>query len=1019
MYRFGLDIGANSIGWCCLKLNDQGQPVVLIDAGVRLFPDGRNPKDGNSNAVERRLPRQQRRQRDRRLQRQQALLKYLIHDNLFPDNADERKSLEKLDPYELRFRGLHEKLTLHELGRALFHINQRRGFKSNRKVDRGDDDTGKIKTGIQQLREHMHQTQAATYGAFLHYRRQKCLPVRVKMHGQGAKAAYEYYPDRSLLEEEFAILWNSQAQHHKTLTEELKTKFFKIIFSQRPLRPVPVGQCFYIPEEKRAPNALPIVQHFRIYQEVNNLRILDASHKERDLTKQERDAIAQKLLGQQKVTFDGMRRLLKLPDSARFNLESEKRKDLKGDETAKVLSDKKRFGKAWRAFKLQEQMDIVHMLINEEDEAALVATLRDRYGLKPAVAASVANAPLPQGHSRLGVTALSRITEALVADVITYDKAVLQAGFLHHSDFRTGEIHDQLPYYGQLLQKHVIPPAERDEEDRSSGWEERYFGKITNPTVHIVLNQLRKLMNALIECYGHPEEIVLELARELKMGKQAKDALAKQQKEHQEANDARRLELERLGLEVNPENLLRMRLWEELNPHEPQSRRCPYTGEIISINRLFSPEVEVEHILPFSRTLDNSPANKTVSMRWANRFKKNQSPYEAFASSPKGIVWEEVLERSLALPKNKRWRFGQEAMDRFEGEHSFLDRHLVETQYTTRLAKEYLSAVCDPNKVWGIPGRLTALLRRKWGLGKSRLDHRHHALDAIVVGVTDRGMLQAVSRASARDEELLNGRFLSEMPLPWPAFRQEVLGCLEDVIVSHKPDHGVQGALHNDTAYGFVDAEEGLAVHRVPLVDLKALKNIKTIRDRRIRDELLGLCEGASGTELRTRLEDYSARTGIQRVRIVERLSLIPIRDNSGRAYKGVKGDSNAYMEVYADTNGSWRGDIISTFDANQPGFQSVRQRKSLPLIMRLFKRDYVAMGEGVERRIFVLVKMAQGGQLCFAEHQEAGNLKSRHDDVADAFKYVFKTPNSLRTAKARKVSVDVLGRILDRGPLP
>ena len=133
-FRLALDMGTNSIGWALVDLDDEGRPSGIKKSGVRIFSDGRDPQSGTSRAVDRRLARQARRQRDRYLRRRTQLIDALIEFGLMPAGADERKELEKLDPYELRARALDETLMPYELGRALFHLNQRRGFKSNRKT---------------------------------------------------------------------------------------------------------------------------------------------------------------------------------------------------------------------------------------------------------------------------------------------------------------------------------------------------------------------------------------------------------------------------------------------------------------------------------------------------------------------------------------------------------------------------------------------------------------------------------------------------------------------------------------------------------------------------------------------------------------------------------------------------------------------------------------------------------------------------------------------------------------------
>ncbi len=138
-YRLGLDLGTNSIGWCLFDLDGKGRPSGFLTMGVRVFPDVRNPKDKASNAATRRAARGMRRNRDRYLKRRTRLMAALIRHRLMPESETDRKALETIDPYELRARGLDEGLNLHEFGRALFHLGQRRGFLSNRKAERDAD----------------------------------------------------------------------------------------------------------------------------------------------------------------------------------------------------------------------------------------------------------------------------------------------------------------------------------------------------------------------------------------------------------------------------------------------------------------------------------------------------------------------------------------------------------------------------------------------------------------------------------------------------------------------------------------------------------------------------------------------------------------------------------------------------------------------------------------------------------------------------------------------------------------
>ncbi|MFZ5914695.1 MAG: type II CRISPR RNA-guided endonuclease Cas9 [Pseudomonadota bacterium] len=824
-----------------------------------------------------------------------------------------------------------------------------------------------------------------------------------------------------LTAEEFDLLWqNQQSFHPGILNETARADLRDTLLHQRDLRPVRPGKCTFEPSEERAPWALPIAQRKRILEELNNLKMRERGQPEKSLTLAQRDLLAGELAQRAKLSFDQMRAKLKLPGAVTFSLESEKRKELKGDETAVRLSKKECFGKAWFGLHPETQNAIVERLLDEADEAKMISWLTGEHGLSDEAASAAANINLPDGYANLGRTALWKITPELEKEVIVYSEAAARAGY-HHSDFRDGEIFDALPYYGIPLERHVAfgsgEPSDPDE---------KRYGKIANPTVHVALNQLRKLVNALIAKYGHPEEVIVELSRHLKNSREKREEIEKKQKENQQHNDYYRQEMAKIGVADNGENRMRMRLWEELNHKDILDRRCPYSGEQISLNRLFTNEVEIDHILPFSRTWDNSAANRIVSMRWANRIKSNRPPHDAFSSNPHPkIVWEDILDRVAALPKNKQWRFQPDAMDRFEKEGGFLDRQLTDNQYLSRIAKTYLTKICNSNRVWVTPGRLTSMLRGRWGLNsilsdhnrKNRTDHRHHAIDAIVIGVTDRSLLNRISRAAARAEEKDMEKLLDETPEPFPGFRDEVKAKVQAIIVSHKPDHGRQGALHNDTAYGIVSGPNAKGVSevvtRVPVTSLKKMADIELIRDESWRERIRAAVEGLPEKEMKQALQNLSDETGLRRIRIIQPLSVIPIKDRKGRIYKGYKGDSNSYYEIFQTPKGKWDGEVISTFDANQKNFTPRWRQEypTAPLIMRLFKDDLVELEHDGQRRVMRVVKFSQGA-IYFAEHFEGGALKARDaaSNDEDPFKYLIKSPSSLQKADTKIATVAILG---------
>ena len=765
--RLGLDLGTNSIDWALLSM-EAGKPTGILKMGSRVFPDGRNPKDKSSLAVSRRLARQQRRGRDRYLKRRKRLMSTLIEHNLMPAKEVDRKALELIDPYELRARGLDEPLNPHELGRAIFHINQRRGFKSNRKTDAGaDDDSGKVKSAIGKTKEQIKSSGARTYGEWLNQRHTAREGVRARTIGAGAAREYELYADRDLIDEEIKALWIAQQGFQvRECTDEALRSIRDVVLFQRPLRPVDSGKCTFETFEPRAPQANLSVQRFRIYQELNNLSIIDETFSARSLSIQERDMLAAELDKRPKLTFSQISKLLLLDETNHFNLESGTRGYLKGNQTSMVLANKKHFGKAWHSLAADEQERIIDRLVNDTDEVGLIAYLKNKHGLAEENARATSTCRLPEGYGRLSLKAIGKILPELQAGIVTYDKAVLAAGY-NHSDFYTGEWFPELPYYGQILERYTGAPIEA-----SSSPDEAKFGRIANPTVHVALNELRKVVNGILKRYGHPDEIVIEVTRDLKLSQQRKKDLIKQQRENKKDNDRYAHELENLGLANNYDNRQRFKLWEELG--EVIDRRCPFSGEQISLSRLFSPEVEVEHIIPFARCLDDSLGNKTLAMRRANRDKGERTPHEAFGSSQKGYSWEDILDRADYLPPPKRARFAPDAAEKFANQDAWLARQLTDTAYISRVSRQYLTAICSKDNVRVVPGRLTAMLRQALGLNrligdtaqKERDDHRHHAIDALVVALTDRALLQKASSHSKWAREKGLRKLLDEFPSP-------------------------------------------------------------------------------------------------------------------------------------------------------------------------------------------------------------------------------------------------------------
>ena len=1071
MRRLGLDIGTNSIGWTLFETKD-GEVCEIVDIGVRIFSSGRTPNSDTSLAVERRTARSMRRQRDRYLRRRTSLMRKLSDAGLMPSNPVEAKALERLDPYELRSRALDSALPLTHFGRALFHLSQRRGFQSNRKIDQGDKksnkEASKIREASVNLEKEMKEEGARTLGEFLHLRRQSALDpwripsVRTRLSVVGKtdkgkdKTGYQFYPDRSHIKEEFEKLWEAQARHSPELTDGLRAAVYNVIFFQRPLLPQTIGKCRFYDEERLA-KAHPLTQRRILYETVNSLRIDAIGKAQRELTLEQRDSVIG-ALDNKKSTASPLRmeiklkqlaKTLKLAQGESFSLESIHRDSIACDPVNASLSHPERFGPKWLDLNSDAQWEVtkeIKEIESADDFNVMVERLESHHGLPPENARETARAPLPAGYGALGETATRQILAKLVEKVIPYSDAVAACG-MHHSDGRTGEVLEKLPYYGKILDHSVIPGTGEERDDDITR-----YGRITNPTVHIGLNQLRRLMNAIIETHGLPDEIVVEMARELALSKKQKESQQTKNRDNRKAAKLRSERLLKLNQADTGYNRMLMRLYEELVPIDGANRHCPYSGQPISEGMLFDGSCDVDHILPYSQTLDDSISNRTLCLKAENAEKGNRTPWKAWGGSKR---WTSIAKNLKDFPKDKKWRFQPDAMKKFEKKNDFLARALFDTRYLSRVARQYLDALyTDRECVRAVPGRQTEMLRRNWGLNsllsdrekptvhqKNRFDHRHHAIDAAVVAATDRSLVQRMAVAAAKHETIGAEDVARSVDAPWEGFRDDLRAALDSIIVSHRVDHGrvdtslrrigrdsTSDILHNDTAYGIVSDKE--VVSRDPLISLTAgqirvTSKGKNIRDPHLQKLLEDATRGKVGKELEAALRDFSKASnlgeshpymGIRRVRMIETLqrqARVEIRDADGNPYKAYKGDGNHCLELWKMPDGKLRTQVITTFEIHSDVFK--RPHPAAKRILRLFKKDSVTIERDGQRAVFNVQSFAQSGQMWLAEHHEA-NADARNRDKKDSYKFLSLRGKAIAKAKLRRAHVDVMGRLRELG---
>ncbi|MCX7964788.1 MAG: type II CRISPR RNA-guided endonuclease Cas9 [Candidatus Sumerlaea chitinivorans] len=815
-WALGLDVGSNSIGWMLVR----EQPIdgeVNVIGGVRVFPAGTATEKATekSKTEERRVARGMRRQHDRRSRRKRRLTYVLREIGLLPPQpVPIEPILQAIDPWEVRARGLDEPLKPEEFARALIHLNQRRGYRSNRRADAKKSESASIREKAVKLREEIHEHGCRTLGEYLY----KHVPsIRERRRGR--------FFLREMVEEEFKQLWNRQAQEDpQHFTDAAKEKVKEAIFYQRPFLKrerleARVGRCEFEPSEKRCRVAHRLAQRFRILQEVNNLRVI-IGYTERALTPEERKVLIEKLESSKEVTLKRIPKLLGLPEDCEINLARGNRTKLLGNSAEAEF--RKLLGDRWQTMTEEEKDRLCEAVLEEEDDA-LERRAREEFGFTEEQVKGLLEISLCDRFGRVSLKAIRRLLPFLEQG-LSLTEAAKEAGY--GDRHKVDRIYELLPFPPGT---RLTTNPEREQELVRQGLLLPNENEITNPVVRKALFEVRKVVNAIIRKYGKPSRIVVELARETRGTIEERNEYNRKIREREKEKKQIKDELRKLGLhQPTGEDIRKYRLWKECN------EICPYSGRPITVEQLFSGEVEVEHIWPYDRCLDNSFANLTLCFRDWNQRKGNRTPYEAFHQEP---FWQEILERVSRFEGEYRWQ--KLRRFRYEGDlqlDDFVRRQLQDTQYIARVVRRYLELLGVP--VNCTRGQVTAALRHLWGLdsilardgssAKNRDDHRHHAIDAAVIAMTTAKHLHNLSRREHFRRNRMN------FPEPWPGFRVAVKHAVDSIVVSHAPTRRVRGPLHEETNYGLASQEKQRYVYRKPLEELFTTE-VEAIRDAKIR----------------------------------------------------------------------------------------------------------------------------------------------------------------------------------------
>ncbi len=486
---------------------------------------------------------------------------------------------------------------------------------------------------------------------------------------------------------------------------------------------------------------------------------------------------------------------------------------------------------AGKQFEQQPAYALWHLLYSYESDnksrtgnERLIKQLRNKFGFNRECAETLCKISFEDDHGSLSARAIKKILPHLKQGEI-YDVACELAGYNH---------------------SHSVTADENEARELIDALEILPKGALRNPVVEKILNQVIHVVNKVIEVYGRPDEIRVEMARELKKSAKEREEMTKSIDAAHRAHDAIRGEIAKLhpfntGVRITRNDIIKYKLWEELKEN---GFKTLYSGVEIPKEKLFSKEYDIEHIIPQARLFDDSFSNKTIELRSVNLKKGNATAMD-YMETEYGPDSEQVAQYKARaekfFKKESPGKFKKLLMKEADIPDGFIDRDLRNTQYITRMALGLLRQVA--RTVTPTTGSVTDHLRQDWQLinvlqelnwdkyhkagltyteknkdgaevrkikdWTKRNDHRHHAMDALAVAFTRPSHIQYLNFLNARRDEdhkkhkvILaienketyldsKGRRLFKPPMPLDQLRAQVKQQLESTLVSFKAKNKV------------------------------------------------------------------------------------------------------------------------------------------------------------------------------------------------------------------------------------
>ena len=792
-YILGLDIGITSIGWAVIESDQDGKPFKIADLGVRIFKAAEQPKTGASLALPRRSARSLRRRLWRKAHRKERIKLLLDKVGLISKENLEKlfsaSSFEK-DVYTLRSEGLDRKLNNEEWARVLYHLAQRRGYRSSSKAEEADtkNDAGKLLKAVKNNSDKMAQNNFRTVREMFCKDNSDLFQVKdgsghvIGRKTHNTSGVYDLTVARIFIEEEAHKLFAAQRQFGNAFaTESIENEYCEILLSQRHFSDGPGGErtfkfdlrgnCTFEKDELRAFKACYTFEFFKLLQDINHLRIIPeyrkGSNKQtRSLTPEERQKIIDLCLKSPDVKFSKLRKELKLEDDELFNrvnYDVKKKKSKKKDaeeQPEEQLTPEQQRTKCEEAAKFT-QMQSYHEMRKALDKVAKGTISKFSHDKLDEIGEILSlykaddkrrerleqiglsneeiEALLPLTFTKAGNLSLIAMRKLIpyLEQGLTYDKACE----IVYSDHRAQYKGERMPLlsFGKLK-------------------EEGALDSVNNPVVLRAIAQTFKVVNAIIRRYGSPQAIHIELARDMKRNFTDRQDIKKKQDSNWSYNDKIREKVEELkGSAATGQDIVKMKLYEE------QDGYCLYSGKQLDIRRLFEVGyAEVDHIVPYSKCFDDSYNNKVLVFSSENQRKGNRLPLEYMLAEGDEDKLDDYVTLVEARIKNtrKKQRLLKPCLTA-EDSNDWKERNLTDTQYITKavadILRNYLAFKEDSpfikKPVRSINGAVTDQVRKRLGLQKHREEgDLHHAMDAAVIAVTTDGYINRISRYTQRRE---------------------------------------------------------------------------------------------------------------------------------------------------------------------------------------------------------------------------------------------------------------------------